>query len=193
MLGISTGNIQRSRSLVGEIHLRGRYGIAMYTEIKPITQRNGVQFCVHDCWKRRLIQARINPLHRIKVKKEPDTEANVTVPKKSGPSDARFEWGINFVSINCNLTAADVSSERCIYDTGAGANVANRFQRKLIRKFRQGNVIGAGGRVVGVIGGEDTIVALGQKMPVYYGPDLPKSVFSIVTLVLRCGSRGAYV
>ena len=70
---------------------------------------------------------------------------------------------------------------RCIYDTGAGANVVNRFQRKLIRNFQpcDGNVIGAGGRIVGAIVGVGTIVALGQEMPVYYGPDLPKSVFSI--------------
>ena len=69
--------------------------------------------------KTTFIQARSNPLHRIKVEKEPDTEANVTVPKKPDPRDAKFEWGVNFVSINCNLTAADVSSGRRIYDTGA--------------------------------------------------------------------------
>lgn len=69
-------------------------------------------------------------------------------------------------------------SDRRIYDTGAGANVINRFHRKPIRNYRpcQGNVIGAGGRVVGAIVGEGTVVVLGQEMPVYYGPDLPKSV-----------------
>ena len=59
-------------------------------------------------------------------------------------------------------------SDRRIYDTGAGANVANRFQRKLIRNFSpcQGNVIGAGGRIVGAIVGEGTITVLGQGMSV---------------------------
>jgi len=89
--------------------------------------------------------------------------------------------GVNFVTVNCNLVTGELCSDRCIYDTGAGANVLNRFQRKLIRNFRpcQGNVVGAGGRIVGAIVGEGTITVLGQEMPVYYGPDLPKSVFSI--------------
>ena len=89
--------------------------------------------------------------------------------------------GVNFVSVNFNLVTGDLRSDRCIYDTGAGANVVNRFQRKLIRNFRScdGNVIGAGGRIVGAIVGVGTIVVLGQKMPVYNGPDLPKSLFSI--------------
>ena len=43
---------------------------------------------------------------------------------------------MNFVIVvNCNLTVADVGSDRRIYDTGAGANVVNRFQRKLIEIF----------------------------------------------------------
>ena len=42
-----------------------------------------------------------------------------------------------------------------------------------------GNVIGAGGRIIGAIVGEGAITVLGQEIPVYYGPDLPKSVFSI--------------
>jgi hypothetical protein len=85
------------------------------------------------------------------------------------------------VSVNCNLVTGELCSDRCIYDTGAGANVFNRFQRKLIRNFRpcQGNVVGAGGRIVGAIVGEGTITVLGQEMPAYYGPVLPKSVFSI--------------
>ena len=74
-----------------------------------------------------------------------------------------------------------MSSERCIYDTGAGANVVSRFHRKFIRNFRpcEGNVIGAGGRIVGAIVGEGKIIVLGQEMPVYYGSDRPKSMFSI--------------
>ena len=90
-------------------------------------------------------------------------EANVTLLKKSEAKEVNF--GVNFVSVSCNLVTGELSSERCIYDTGAGANVVN--------------VIGAGGRIVGAIVGVGTIVVLGQKMPVYYGPDLPKSVLSI--------------
>ena len=122
-----------------------------------------------------------NPLHRVKDE-EKELEANVTLSKKPRESrDVKFEWGVNFITVSCNLTAADEGSVRCIYDTGAGANVVNRFQRKLIRNFQpcDGNVIGAGGRIVGAIVGVGTIVVLGQEMPVYYGPDLPKSVFSI--------------
>ena len=122
-----------------------------------------------------------NPLHRVKDE-EKELEANVTLSKKPRESrDVKFEWGVNFITVSCNLTAADEGSVRCIYDTGAGANVLNRFQRKLIRNFQpcDGNIIGAGGRIVGAIVGVGTIVVLGQEMPVYYGPDLPKSVFSI--------------
>jgi len=122
-----------------------------------------------------------NPVHRVKDE-EKELEANVTLSKKPRESrDVKFEWGVNFITVSCNLTAADEGSVRCIYDTGAGANVVNRFQRKLIRNFQpcDGNVIGAGGRIVGAIVGVGTIVVLGQEMPVYYGPDLPKSVFSI--------------
>ena len=105
----------------------------------------------------------------------------MTLLKKSDAKEVKFDWGVNFVSVNCNLVTGDLRSDRCIYDTGAGANVVNRFQRKLIRDFRtcDGNVIGAGGRIVGAIVGVGTIVVLGQEMPVYYDPDLPKSVFSI--------------
>jgi len=108
-------------------------------------------------------------------------EANVTLLKKAEAKEVKFNWGVNFVTVNCNLVTEELSSERCIYDTGAGANVVNRFQRKLIRNFQpcDGNVIGAGGRIVGAIVGVGTIVVLGQEMPVYYGPNLPKSVFSI--------------
>ena len=105
----------------------------------------------------------------------------MTLSKKSEARDVKFDWGVNFVTVNCNLTATDVGSETCIFDTGAGANVINRFQKKLIKNFRscQGNVVGAGGRIVGAIVGDGTVTVLGQEMPVYYGPDLPKSVFSI--------------
>ena len=121
-----------------------------------------------------------NPLHRIKTD-EQETEANFTLPKNSEAKDVKYDWGVNFVTVSCNLVTGELSSERCIYDTGAGANVINRFQRKLIRNFQpcQGNVVGAGGRIVGAIVGEGTITVLGQEMPAYYGPDLPKSVFSI--------------
>ena len=121
-----------------------------------------------------------NPIHRDKTD-EQEMEANLTLLKKAEAKEVKFNWGVNFVTVNCNLVTEELSSERCIYDTGAGANVVNRFQRKLIRNFRpcQGNVIGAGGRIVGAIVGEGTIKVLGQEMPVYYGPDLPKSVFSI--------------
>ena len=55
--------------------------------------------------KAKFLQAKNNPLHRTKAE-EPDTEANVTVSKKSNPRDVRFEWGVNFVTVNnCNLTA----------------------------------------------------------------------------------------
>ena len=105
----------------------------------------------------------------------------MTLLKKSDAKEAKFDWGVNFVSVNCNLVTGELCSDRCIYDTGAGANIVNRFQRKLVRNFRhcEGNVIGAGGRILGAIVAVGTIVVLGQKMPVYYGPDLPKSVFSI--------------
>ena len=132
--------------------------------------------------KAKFIQAKINqnPLHRVKTD-EQETEANVTLLKKSEAKEVKFDWGVNFVSVSCNLVTGELSSERCIYDTGAGANVVNRFQRKLIRNFQpcDGNVIGAGGRIVGAIVGVGTIVVLGQEMSVYYGPDLPKSVLSI--------------
>jgi hypothetical protein len=131
--------------------------------------------------KKAKFQARNNPLHRVKDE-EKEVEANVTLSKKPKESkDFKFEWGVNFVSLNCNLVTGELVSDRCIFDTGAGANVVNRFQRKLVRNFQpcQGNVIGAGGRIVGAIVGEGTIKVLGQEMPVYYGPDLPKSVFSI--------------
>ena len=42
--------------------------------------------------KAKFIQARYNPLHRIKTE-EPETEANVTLSKKSEARDARFDWG----------------------------------------------------------------------------------------------------
>jgi hypothetical protein len=121
-----------------------------------------------------------NPLHSRGTDGH-ETEANVTLPKNSEAKEAKFEWGVNFVTVSCNLVTGELSSERCIYDTGAGAHVINRFQRKLIKNFRpcQGNVVGAGGRIVGAIVGEGTITVLGQEMPAYYGPDLPKSVFSI--------------
>ena len=80
-------------------------------------------------------------------------------------------------------------------------HVVNRFQRKLVIKFRSchGNNIGAGYRVVGAIVGEGTIKVFksnkieGQEMPVYYGPDLLNSVFSIGVFnrftELRSGSK----
>ena len=71
--------------------------------------------------KAKFIQARNNPLHRVKTE-EKETEANMTLSKKS-EAVVKFDWVVNFISVNCNLTAADVGSERCIFDTGAGANL----------------------------------------------------------------------
>ena len=72
-------------------------------------------------------------------------------------------------------------SNKKIFDSGSQANIVNRYYHKLIRDFQtcEGNVIGAGGKVLGAIVGRGYIDVLGVLMPVYYGPNLPKSVFSI--------------
>ena len=72
-------------------------------------------------------------------------------------------------------------SNKKIFDSSSQANIVNRYYHKLIRDFQpcEGNVIGAGCKVLGAIVGHGYIDVLGVLMPVYYGPNLHKSVFSI--------------
>jgi len=114
------------------------------------------------------------PLHEKK-----DTEVNLitSVPD----SQVKFQFGVNSISVHCNLTSGEVISAKKIFDSGSSGNVVNRFYRKQIQNFQpcDGTVIGAGGKIVGAIVGVGYIQVLGYLMPVYYGPELPKSVFSI--------------
>ena len=102
-------------------------------------------------------------------------EVNTTVV------EPRFTFGVHYLNLLVNLTTNDVMSNKKIFDSGSQANIVNRCYHKLIRDFQpcEGNVIGAGGKVLGAIVGRGYIDVLGVVMPVYYGPNLPKSVFSI--------------
>jgi hypothetical protein len=114
------------------------------------------------------------PLHEKK-----DTEVNLITTAPD--SQVKFQFGVNAISVHCNLTSGDVISARKIFDSGSSGNVVNRFYRKQIQNFQPcaGTVIGAGGKIVGAIVGMGYVQVLGYSMPVYYGPDLPKSVFSV--------------
>ena len=75
----------------------------------------------------------------------------------------------------------NVISARKIFDLGSSVNVANRFYKKQIQYFDRcaGTVNWAGGKIIGAIVGMGYLQVLGYSMPVYYGPDLAKSVFSV--------------
>jgi len=68
-----------------------------------------------------------------------------------------------------------------IVDSGSSANVVNKYMRHLIQDYEpcDGNIVGAGGRIIGAIVGEGLLRVLGVRMIVYYGPNMPKLVFSV--------------
>ena len=68
-----------------------------------------------------------------------------------------------------------------IVNSGSSANVANKYMRHLIQDNWpcDGNIVGAGGRIIGAIVGKGLLRVLGIRMIVYYGPNMPKSVFSV--------------
>ena len=63
--------------------------------------------------------------------------------------------------------------------------MVNRFYKKQIQHFEPcaGTVIGTGGKVIGAIVGRGYVQVLGYSMPVYYGSDLPNSMFSVGVFV----------
>jgi hypothetical protein len=118
------------------------------------------------------------PLHE----EDPKDKVRPTTPEVHNTSvEPRFTFGVHYLNILVNLTANDVISDKKIFDSGSQANIVNQYYHDLIRDFRpcKGNVIGAGGKVLDAIVGRGYIDVLGVLMPVYYGPNLPKSVFSI--------------
>ena len=115
------------------------------------------------------------PLHERNSVSFATPEVNTTIV------EPRFTFGVHHINLLVNLTTNDVMSSKKIFDSGSQANIVNRYYHKLIRDFQpcEGNIIGAGGKVLGAIVGRGYIDVLGVPMPLYYGPNLPKSVFSI--------------
>ena len=105
-----------------------RSGSAVYMGTRQITLPNGGRLYTLSFYRSRPSLFKPGITYCIESKQR---------SRRQKPSErCEIRLGGNFVSVNCNLVTGEVCSDRRIYDTGAGANVVNRFQRKLIRKFR---------------------------------------------------------
>jgi len=110
------------------------------------------------------------PLHE----EAPKNSVSFTTPEvNTTVVEPRFTFGVHYLNLLVNLITNDVMSNKKIFDSGSQANIVNRYYHKLIRDFQpcEGNVIGAGGKVLGAIVGRGYIDVLGVLMPVYYGPN----------------------
>ena len=89
-----------------------------------------------------------------------------------------------YMTIFCGLGESGQLSVDKLHDTGATATMFNESSRNLIFDLEPctGDVIGAGGMVIGSIEGKGKTIYLGREITVYYAPRLPKSVISVSQL-----------
>jgi predicted aspartyl protease len=89
-----------------------------------------------------------------------------------------------FTTIFCGLGQGESISNDKLLDTGATATMLNQASKWLLNAVEpcDGDVIGAGGVIVGSIIAKGTMTYLGRDIEVYYAPKLPKSVISISQL-----------
>ncbi len=89
-----------------------------------------------------------------------------------------------FTTIFCGLGQGESISNDKLLDTGATATMLNQASKWLLNAVEpcDGDVIGAGGVIVGSIIAKGTMTYLGRDIEAYYAPKLPKSVISVSQL-----------